>query len=78
MGEVKYVFILGEDFVVFRGIDGIVYIVNVYCLYLGVNLGIGGQVVGDCFQCLFYGWKFCGSDGKCMDIFYSENIFNFV
>lgn len=42
MGEVKYVFILGEDFVVFRGIDGIVYIVNVYCLYLGVNLGIGG------------------------------------
>lgn len=78
MGEVKYVSILGEDLVVFRGTDGIAYIVNAYCPHLGANLGIGGQVVGDCLQCPFHGWKFRGSDGKCTDIPYSENIPNFA
>ena len=78
MGEVKYVSILGEDLVVFRGTDGIAYIVNAYCPHLGANLGIGGQVVGDCLQCPFHGWKFRGSDGKCTDIPYSENIPNFT
>lgn len=78
VGDVKYVSVLGEHLAVFRGTDGAVYIVNAYCPHLGANLGIGGQVVGDCLQCPFHGWKFRGSDGKCTEIPYSDKIPDFA
>ncbi|EDO43280.1 predicted protein, partial [Nematostella vectensis] len=74
VGNVKHVSCLGENLAVFRGEDGVVCIVDAYCPHLGANLGVGGQVVGNCLQCPFHGWKFRGDDGKCSEIPYSKNI----
>ena len=79
VGDVKYISILGEHLAVFRGTDGVAYIVNAYCPHLGANLGIGGQVVqGNCLQCPFHGWIFRGEDGRCVEIPYSEKIPDFA
>jgi len=74
VSDVKYISVLGEHLAVFRGTDGVAYIVNAYCPHLGANLGIGGQVVGNCLQCPFHGWVFRGEDGKCAKIPYSDKI----
>ena len=74
VGEVKYVCILGEHLAVFRGEDGSVSVLDAYCPHLGANLGVGGQVVGNCIKCPFHGWVFRGDDGKCVDIPYTEKV----
>lgn len=48
--------LIGLNLVVFWVEDGKVYVVDIYCLYMGVNFVVGGWVVGDCIECLFYGW----------------------
>lgn len=48
--------LIGLNLVVFCVEDGKVYVVDIYCLYMGVNFVVGGWVVGDCIECLFYGW----------------------
>lgn len=78
VGDVKYISVLGEQLAVFRGTNGVAYIVNAYCPHLGANLGIGGQVVGNCIQCPFHGWVYRGEDGKCVKIPYSEKIPDFA
>ncbi|XP_015766038.1 PREDICTED: cholesterol 7-desaturase-like [Acropora digitifera] len=72
--EVKYISVLGQELAVFRGNDGVVYIVNAYCPHMGANVAIGGKVVGNCLQCPFHGWKFRGDDGKCVEIPYSKTV----
>lgn len=72
VGDVKYISVLGEHLAVFRGTDGVVYIVDAYCPHLGANLGIGGQVVGNCLQCPFHGWLYRGEDGKCVEVPYCK------
>lgn len=72
--EVKYISVLGQQLAVFRGNDGVVYIVNAYCPHMGANVAIGGKVVGNCLQCPFHGWKFRGDDGKCVEIPYSKTV----
>lgn len=57
---------------VFRGQTGKAYVVDAYCPHLGANLAVGGQVLGDCIECPFHGWKFQGSDGKCVQIPYAQ------
>ena len=71
--QVKYVQQLGEHFAVFRGEDGVVHVLDAYCLHMGANLAVGGQVVGNCLECPFHGWRYRGSDGKCTHIPYAEN-----
>jgi len=78
VGDVKYISVLGEHLAVFRGSDGVAYIVNAYCPHLGANLGVGGQVVGNCLQCPFHGWVFRGENGKCAKIPYSDQIPDFA
>lgn len=72
--EVKYISVLGQQLAVFRGNDGVVYIVNAYCPHMGANVAIGGKVVGNCLQCPFHGWKFRGDNGKCVEIPYSKTV----
>lgn len=72
VGDVKYISMLGEHLAVIRGTDGVVYIVNAHCPHQGANLGIGGQVVGNCLQCPFHGWPYRGKDGKCAEVPYCE------
>lgn len=78
VGDVKYISVLGEHLAVFRATNGVAHIVNAYCPHLGANLGIGGQVVGNCLQCPFHGWVFRGEDGKCAKIPYSDKIPDFA
>ncbi len=65
-------FCTGQELAVYRGDDGKAYIVDAYCPHLGANLGVGGQVKGNCIECPFHAWTFRGSDGKCVDIPYTE------
>ncbi|XP_071948403.1 cholesterol 7-desaturase nvd-like [Antedon mediterranea] len=76
--EVKYVSMLGEELAVYRGEDGKAHVVNAYCPHLGANLGVGGQVKGNCIECPFHGWKFRGEDGKCVDIPYASKVPEFA
>lgn len=63
---------LGEQVAVFRAQTGKAHVVDAYCPHLGANLAVGGRVLGDCIECPFHGWKFQGSDGKCVQIPYAE------
>ena len=62
----------GQELVVFRGESGQAFVVDAYCPHLGANLGVGGQIRGNCIECPFHGWTFRGEDGKCVKIPYSE------
>lgn len=59
--------IAGQNLVVYRGEDGIVYALDAYCLHMGANLGVGGEVVNNnCIQCPFHGWLYDGKTGHCV------------
>ena len=75
---VKYVQILGEHLAVFRGEDGVVYILDAYCPHLGANIAVGGQVKGSCIQCPFHGWCFEGDSGDCVEVPYSKCVPDFA
>ena len=66
-GQVRSLFALGRDLVIFRGTSGKVYLFDAYCPHLGANLGVGGTVVGDDIKCHFHGWKY-NDQGVCNDI----------
>ena len=66
-GEVKPIFALGRDLVIYRGRSGKVYVFDAYCPHLGANLGVGGTVVGDNIKCHFHGWQF-DNQGDCIAI----------
>ena len=45
-----------------------VYALEAYCLHLGANMGVGGQVKNsNCIMCPFHGWLYNGSTGQCVD-----------
>jgi phenylpropionate dioxygenase-like ring-hydroxylating dioxygenase large terminal subunit len=67
-GSVKPVTMMGRELAVFRTEDGIAHVVNAHCPHMGVHLGHGGQVRGDCVRCPFHGWEFRASDGVCQRI----------
>ncbi|XP_070614473.1 cholesterol 7-desaturase nvd-like [Erythrolamprus reginae] len=77
-GEVRNVAALGEQFAVFRGLDGKVYVLDAYCPHLGANLAVGGHVVGNCLECPFHGWIFSGKDGSCVKIPYAKRVPEFA
>ncbi|KAG8141882.1 hypothetical protein E2320_006542 [Naja naja] len=77
-GEVRNVAALGEQFAVFRDLDGKAYVLDAYCPHLGANLAIGGRVVGNCIECPFHGWMFSGKDGNCIKIPYAKKVPEFA
>ena len=48
---------LGQKFAVFRGEDGKVGVLDVYCPHLNANLA-HGRVEGNTLVCPFHGWAF--------------------
>lgn len=44
-GDVRSVDIAGQNMVVYRGKDKVVYALEAYCLHMGAHLGVGGEVV---------------------------------
>ncbi|XP_060106592.1 cholesterol 7-desaturase nvd-like [Heteronotia binoei] len=77
-GEVRSVAALGEQFAVFRDLNGQSYVLDAYCPHLGANLSVGGRVVGSCIECPFHGWQFSGKDGKCTRIPYAKKVPEFA
>lgn len=68
-GHVRNVDIAGQNMVVYRGKDGVVYALEAYCLHMGAHLGVGGEVVNEtCIQCPFHGWLYDGKSGHCVGI----------
>ncbi|XP_066436107.1 cholesterol 7-desaturase nvd-like [Eleutherodactylus coqui] len=77
-GALRNVSLCGEQLAVYRTLDGRVFAVDAYCPHLGANLAVGGRVVGDCIECPFHGWRFCGEDGRCTRIPYAEKVPEFA
>lgn len=71
-GQVKEVEAFGQKLAVFRGEDGQVGVLDVYCPHLNANLAYG-TVKGNNLVCPFHGWQF-KSNGKCAHIPYCEDI----
>ncbi|XP_022093061.1 cholesterol 7-desaturase-like [Acanthaster planci] len=76
--EPRSICALGHELVVYRGESGQVFVVDAYCPHLGANLGVGGQIRGDCLECPFHGWTFRGDDGKCVKVPYAEKVPDFA
>ena len=71
-GKIVSISALGKEFVVFKGINGQVGVLDAYCKHLGANLGQGGCVIDNCIKCPFHGWEFDQS-GKCLKIPYTND-----
>lgn len=71
-GQVIEVAALGQKFAVFRGEDGKVGALDVYCPHLNANLA-DGKVKGNHVVCPFHAWEF-GKDGKCQHIPYTDTV----
>ena len=71
-GSVIEVEAFGKKLAVFRGEDGKVGVLDVYCPHLKANLA-DGKVIGNNLLCPFHAWEF-GKDGKCKHVPYSETV----
>lgn len=71
-GQVKSIAAFGQELAVFRGEDGKVGVLDIYCPHLSANLA-DGKVVGNNLVCPFHAWEF-NATGKCQHIPYSENV----
>ena len=72
-GEVKPLFMLGRDLVLFRDEEGEAHVLDAHCAHLGAHLGHGGRVDGKCVRCPFHAWLWDGS-GRCVEIPYAKKI----
>ncbi|KAL6045902.1 Aminopyrrolnitrin oxidase PrnD-like Rieske oxygenase [Balamuthia mandrillaris] len=71
-GQVKSVYAVGCELVVWRKSDGTPVVLDAYCAHLGANLASGEcKVIDDCVRCPFHHWRY-DSTGKCVDIPYTS------
>ena len=66
-GQLKSLFILEKDLVVYRTKSGKVNVLDAFCPHQGAHLGVGGSVMGDDVRCPFHGWQFNGN-GQCTHV----------
>ena len=64
-GQAKPVRLLGEDFTLYRGEEGIAHAVGFRCAHRGTLLS-AGWVEGDCVRCMYHGWKY-DAGGQCLE-----------
>jgi 5,5'-dehydrodivanillate O-demethylase len=57
--------IMGEDFTLYRGASGAVYLVDFRCAHRGTQLSVG-WVEEECIRCFYHGWKYDGT-GQCVE-----------
>ena len=58
--------------VVWRGADGIVRALDLFCKHMGASLECG-EVDGNCIRCPFHAWRW-NDEGNCDDIGYANKI----
>lgn len=70
-GETKLVQYFGTQIVLWRGESGELFAADPYCLHLGGNLGVNGQVAGEDIVCPWHHWRWSG-EGRNTLIPYSK------
>jgi 5,5'-dehydrodivanillate O-demethylase len=65
VGWPKPVRLMNEDFTVYRGVSGQIYVTEPKCPHRRTQLSIG-WVEGETISCRFHGWKFDGATGQCV------------
>lgn len=65
-GGAKPIRVMSEDFTLFRGESGKVYLVDFRCAHRQTQLS-AGWVEDDCIRCFYHGWKYDGT-GQCIEI----------
>ena len=65
-GAAKPIKVMGEDFTLFRGESGKLYLVDFRCAHRQTQLS-AGWVEGDRIRCFYHGWKYDGN-GQCVEI----------
>ena len=73
IGGILRVSYLGEELVVYRGVNSEPHILDAYCPHLGADLSAGGKVVNNTIACPFHDWRFDGA-GHCVEIPYCDEI----
>lgn len=73
IGEIKTIQVCGEEFVIWRGEDGVARGLDATCPHLGAHLGHESKVVGNDIRCPFHHWTYRG-DGGVAFIPYQEKI----
>jgi phenylpropionate dioxygenase-like ring-hydroxylating dioxygenase large terminal subunit len=61
----------GKDFVLFRGENGIPYLLDAHCPHMGAHLGYTGTVRNETIRCPYHGWIWNG-EGSCVDVPYTN------
>jgi vanillate O-demethylase monooxygenase subunit len=56
--------LLGEELVVYRGLDGRVVVLDDLCVHRGTRLSAGTVTDEGCIRCPYHGWVFA-ADGRC-------------
>lgn len=70
-GEIRNVFMLDQEWVLFRNEKGEVGMTDPYCPHLGAHIGHGGKIVGDNIRCPFHHWEY-DTKGWCKNIPYGK------
>jgi 3-ketosteroid 9alpha-monooxygenase subunit A len=73
VGQLRQLYHFGRTFVMFRGSDGRVGILDDVCPHLGAHLSEGGCVRGNSVRCPYHHWSYDRS-GKCTSIPYADKI----
>jgi nitrite reductase/ring-hydroxylating ferredoxin subunit len=73
VGDVQPLYYFARDLVLYRGEDGAPHVLDAYCPHLGAHLAVGGRVEEGCLRCPFHGWRFDGTDGRCVEIPYARS-----
>jgi 5,5'-dehydrodivanillate O-demethylase len=64
-GEAVPLRIMSEDWTLYRGASGSLFLVDARCPHRGAQLSLG-RIEGDELRCFYHGWKFAG-DGRCTE-----------
>lgn len=65
-GRPTRVRVMGEDFTLYRGMDGRTHLAPPRCPHRGMSLALG-SVEGNCIRCPYHGWMF-DETGQCVDM----------
>ena len=64
-GRRRLIRVMSEDFVLYRGDDGVARLVQSRCPHRGMLL-TAGTIEGEAIRCFYHGWKFDGA-GRCVE-----------
>ncbi|QHS09804.1 Rieske 2Fe-2S domain-containing protein [Sinimarinibacterium sp. NLF-5-8] len=70
-GELRNVFLFGQEWVLFRTESGKPGMSDPYCPHLGAHMGHGGEVCGEHLRCPFHHWEY-DTEGWCKVIPYAK------